>query len=52
MCMSVCHVGVSVCMLLKDHALTEDDVNQWWRNDVCSELTTVCYPGCFQHSFL
>ena len=30
---------VRMCMLLKDHALTEDDVNQWWRNDLWLELT-------------
>ena len=29
----VSRICVSVCMLLKDHALTNDDVNQWWRND-------------------
>ena len=41
------HVSVSVCMLLKDHALTEDNVNQWWRKDPWSELAAVCCPGCF-----
>ena len=41
-CMSVYHVCVSVCMLLKDHALTEEDVNQWRRNDPWGELAAVC----------
>ena len=48
-CVHVCVSRMCVCMLLKDHALTEDDVNQWWRNDPWSELAAVCCPGCFRH---
>ena len=50
--MSVYHVCVSVCYSKIMHLNTEDDVNQWRMNGMWSELTTVCCPGCFQHSFL